>query len=91
MGAWIRQRFRPAAIRRASALLHAANDWLRAPVKRWQVHRWRYSQPMVTHPEACLFINELAPLAFAGDAFGAPRVEGAFLSGRAAAQALLNR
>jgi hypothetical protein len=75
----------------AQKLLHAASDWLRAPVKRWQVHRWRYSQPVVTHPEACLFTNQPAPLAFAGDAFGAPRVEGAFLSGRAAAHVLLNR
>lgn len=75
----------------AQKLLHAANDWLRAPVKRWQVHRWRYSQPVVTHPEACLFTDKPAPLVFAGDAFGAPRVEGAFLSGRAAAQVLLNR
>ena len=75
----------------ANRLLHAANDWLRAPVKRWQVHRWRYSQPARTHPEACLFTDNPAPLVFAGDAFGAPRVEGAFLSGRAAAQALLNR
>jgi hypothetical protein len=75
----------------AQKLLHAASEWLRAPVKRWQVHRWRYSQPVVTHPEACLFTHAPAPLAFAGDAFGTPRVEGAFLSGRAAAQALLNR
>jgi hypothetical protein len=58
---------------------------------RWQVHRWRYSRPVVAHPEACLFTQEPALLAFAGDAFGTPRVEGAFLSGRAAAQALLNR
>lgn len=75
----------------AQKLLHAASDWLRAPVKRWQVHRWRYSQPVVTHPEAYLFTDEPAPLVFAGDAFGAPRVEGAFLSGRSAAQVLLNR
>lgn len=75
----------------AQKLLHAASDWLRAPVKRWQVHRWRYSQPVVPHPEACLFTDTPAPLVFAGDAFGAPRVEGAFLSGRAAAHLLLNR
>ncbi len=75
----------------AQKLLHKAKDWLRAPVKRWQVHRWRYSQPVVTHPEAYLFTEEPATLVFAGDAFGAPRIEGAFLSGRAAAQVLLNR
>ncbi len=75
----------------AQKLLHAAHDWLRTPVKGWQVHRWRYSQPTVTHPDACLLTEEPAPLAFAGDAFGTPRVEGAFLSGRAAAHALLNR
>lgn len=75
----------------ARKLLHAASDWLRAPVKRWQVHRWRYSQPRLTHPAACLFVNDVAPLIFAGDAFGAPRVEGAALSGLAAAAALLKR
>ncbi len=73
----------------AQKLLHAASDWLRSPVKSWQVQRWRYSQPVVTHPEPCLLVNAPAPLVFAGDAFGAPRIEGAFLSGRAAAQTLL--
>jgi renalase len=75
----------------AQRLLQAANDWLRVPVRRWHVHRWRYSQPVVTHPDACLFTTQPAPLAFAGDAFGSARLEGAFLSGRAAAHLLLNR
>jgi renalase len=73
----------------AQKLLQAASDWLRSPVKSWQVQRWRYSQPVVTHPEPCLLVNAPAPLVFAGDAFGTPRIEGAFLSGRAAAQTLL--
>ncbi len=72
----------------AQKLLHAAANWLRAPVKSWQVHRWRYSQPTVVHPEPCLLVNDGAPLVFAGDAFGAPRVEGAALSGLAAAEAM---
>ena len=72
----------------ARKLLHAAADWLRAPVKSWQVHRWRYSQPTVLHPEPCLLVNGGAPLVFAGDAFGAPRVEGAALSGLAAAESV---
>ena len=75
----------------ARKLLHAAGEWLRAPVKSWQVHRWRYSQPRLTNPEPCLLVNDAAPLIFAGDAFGAPRVEGAALSGLAAAAALLKR
>lgn len=74
----------------AKKLLHAAGEWLRAPVKSWQVHRWLYSQPQITHPESCLLVNGDAPLVFAGDAFGAPRVEGAALSGIAAAEALLS-
>ena len=73
----------------AQKLLHAASEWLRVPVKSWQVHRWRYSQPVQLHPAPCLFVDEPAPLAFAGDAFGAPRVEGAALSGMAASHALL--
>ncbi len=71
-------------------LLQAAAPWIGARAVVTQVHRWRYSQPVALHPEPCLFLAEPAPLLFAGDAFGGPRVEGAVLSGLAAAEQLLH-
>jgi hypothetical protein len=53
-----------------------------------QVKRWRYSQPQITYPEQYLHARDLPPLIFAGDAFGGPRVEGAYLSGLAAGERL---
>lgn len=50
--------------------------------------RWSYALPTVTHPEQCLTAAKLPPLVFAGDAFGGPLVEGASLSGLAAANAI---
>jgi len=41
------------------------------------------------HPETCV-VRADGGLVFAGDGFGSPRIEGAFLSGRAAAEAVLN-
>lgn len=73
----------------AADLIDAARPWLGAPVRRWQVHRWRYSRPCVSDPEPCLRVDVPGPVVFAGDAFGArPHVEGAFLSGLAAAAML---
>lgn len=53
-----------------------------------QLKRWRYSQPTSTYPDRCLVIEGHAPLIFAGDAFGGPRIEGAVLSGIAAGEAM---
>lgn len=59
-----------------------------ATIVEAQLKRWRYSQPTVLHSERYLIAQGLPPLAFAGDAFGEARIEGAFLSGSAAAEVL---
>jgi predicted NAD/FAD-dependent oxidoreductase len=71
----------------AADLRNAAAPWLGgSTVVDARVHRWRYATPKVVRPERWL---EVAPgVVLAGDAFGGPRVEGAYLSGRAAAAAL---
>jgi photolyase PhrII len=51
-------------------------------------HRWRFALPAEPLPEPCLFDRELA-IAACGDWAGGPRVEGAYLSGCAAAGRLL--
>lgn len=66
-------------------LLHSAQSWLGDRVRSTQLHRWRYSIPERVLPERCLSLDQPGPLVFAGDAFGGPRVEGAALSGLAAA------
>lgn len=59
-----------------------------------EIKRWRYAMPATFYPEPVLMVDlplegaGAAPLAFAGDAFGDARVEGAYLSGKAAARAL---
>jgi hypothetical protein len=59
-----------------------------AHIREAHIKRWRYSQPTVLYPARCLAAKGL-PLVLAGDAFGEPRVEGAVLSGLAAARAVV--
>lgn len=72
------------------ALLDAAAAWLGAGIRTFQVHGWRYSKPMRVGQESCLVVSHSPPLVLAGDAFAGPRVEGAALSGWAAAAAIVN-
>ncbi len=59
------------------------------PLRRASFQRWRYAQPIETHPRRCLAVDLTAPLVLCGDAFGGPRIEGAALSGIAAAQSIM--
>ena len=51
-------------------------------------HRWRYSQPRNPLTLGAVVGNTRPPILFAGEAFAGARVEGAFLSGMAAARSL---
>ena len=71
----------------AYTLLTAAADYLDSPVIEYEVHRWRYSLPKTFYNEFCLSLSEL-PLVMAGDAFVAPSIEGAVISGMAAGESI---
>lgn len=71
-------------------LLERAEPWLGdATVIESQVKRWRFATPRSIWPEPTWSPPDIGSLALAGDAFAGPRVEGAALSGLAAAAALL--
>jgi predicted NAD/FAD-dependent oxidoreductase len=70
-------------------LLDAAGGWLGADVQAFQVHGWLYSKPLRVDQRPCAMVSQHPPLVLAGDAFAGPRVEGAALSGWAAAEAVL--
>ncbi|MEO1669721.1 MAG: FAD-dependent oxidoreductase [Cyanobacteria bacterium J06631_2] len=74
----------------AYRLLTTAADYLAAPVIKYQVHRWRYSQPKTFHTEPYLALSEI-PLIMAGDGFVAPKIEGAVLSGIATGELIGKR
>ena len=71
------------------AALLSALELGAAPVPNGaQVQRWRYARPAIVHPAPGLEAQGQPGLVFAGDAFGGAKVEGAVLSGLAAATML---
>jgi predicted NAD/FAD-dependent oxidoreductase len=73
-----------------AALLEHARPWLGdAEIVAAHHKRWRFATPASIWPEPCWQPDDVASLAVAGDAFAGPKVEGAALSGIAAAHALL--
>jgi renalase len=71
-------------------LLEAAKDYLGgSEVEGTTVYRWVYSMPAEPHGEKLVYVDVPPPLLFCGDAYGGPKVEGAVMSGLAAAEKLL--
>jgi renalase len=72
----------------AAALLAASHLGCAALPDGTQVQRWRYARPITVHSARYLEAQDLPQLLFGGDAFGGAKVEGAVLSGKAAAERL---
>ncbi|MCU1327626.1 MAG: hypothetical protein JWN34_2996, partial [Bryobacterales bacterium] len=70
-------------------LLDAAEPFIGALVTASQLHRWKFSRPIPAERPMFLDAEVPAHLVVAGDAFGGPRVEGAFLSGLGAAERMI--
>ena len=71
----------------AEAVLRRAG--ITAIAETCQLKKWKFSLPTVTVADLFVRVPAAAPLLLAGDSFGnRPRVEGAWLSGRAAAESL---
>ncbi len=71
-------------------MLAAAEPWIAGRVRAFYLHRWRYAEPVETWPEP-FHADAGSAVAFAGDAFGGPRIGGAASSGLAAAAWLRER
>ncbi|MFN0092419.1 MAG: hypothetical protein ACKVWR_19475, partial [Acidimicrobiales bacterium] len=74
-------------------LLELGREWLGdASVVRAELERWRRSGPREVWPEpCCVAVPGPHPVVLAGDAYAGPKVEGAYLSGVAAAEAVSGR
>lgn len=72
----------------ARKVLDECRPWINAGPSDMAVHRWRYSEPAHASMGPCYSLRAEPTAVLAGDAFGGGRVEGAALSGLAAAQYL---
>ena len=72
-----------------AAMISAVQPFIGASVAEAQLHRWRFAEPVRVASVPALLAVASPPLIFAGDAFGGANVEGAALSGLAAADLLL--
>ncbi len=78
-----------------NVLAHLHTDMRRhlggAAVSEVQIKRWRYAGPVEPRSEPCMLVADTpGPLVVAGDGFAGAKVEGAFLSGLAAADVVLD-
>jgi predicted NAD/FAD-dependent oxidoreductase len=80
----------PHEVTLAALIAQAAPFIGNAEVLNAQLKRWRFATPTAIWPEPC-WIGGNGTIVVAGDAFAGPKIEGAYRSGRAAAQHLLSR
>jgi len=74
-----------------AALLAAARPFHRGAVTKAVAHRWRFAQPRFTLDVGAVSLDAPSPVVLAGEVFAGARVEGAYTSGRVAAQLMVDQ
>ena len=69
-------------------LVAAARPHLHGEITGSSGHRWRYAEPATTLDQGCVLLDTTVPLVLAGEVFAGAKIEGAALSGLAAATAV---
>lgn len=87
--AWSLEKWEASNEEVVSELSRAARAFWNGEILASSVARWKYSKPIEPRQDGCQAWRE-KNLVFAGDAFGGAKVEGAWISGRSAAQAVLS-
>ena len=72
-------------------LLAAARPFHNGAVTKAVAHRWRFAQPRFTLDVGAVALDAPSPVVLAGEVFAGARVEGAYASGRVAAQLISDR
>jgi len=73
----------------AETMIERVAPMLGAEILDHQLHRWKYARPTRLYPERFAALPAPHPLWLAGDAFCAPRVEGAALSAISVSEAMI--
>lgn len=89
-GAFSREHFDAPPEEVSTLLLAAAAPWIdggpESAIVERSLHRWKFAQPTSIVPESMAAVSTTPPVVCCGDAFAGPKVEGAAVSGMAAAQ-----
>jgi predicted NAD/FAD-dependent oxidoreductase len=86
---WSREHAHSGDAEVARLLLEEAKGYIETDVKIATVYRWEHSWVAEAHEEPFVYAEIPPPLVFCGDAYAGPKVEGAAISGLAAAEKLL--
>ncbi|MBV9454841.1 MAG: FAD-dependent oxidoreductase [Rubrobacter sp.] len=86
---WSREHMRSDDDAIVRLLLEEAKGYVGMKIKATAAYRWKHSMPLEPYEEAFVYVEGPLPLIFCGDAFAGSKVEGAVLSGFAAADKLL--
>lgn len=72
-------------------LVAASQPHLNGQVTAATGHRWRFAEPTTILEQGCVVLDTRVPVALAGEVFAGAKIEGAVLSGLAAASSILDR